>query len=672
VIMSERARPDTAGVSGEKIAIVGGGIAGLFCHFILQDQKKSVWLFETADRFGGRIRTIRLDKNNREIPEWPPPKSETAGDNGTTPPERETITASGTASAESGGAPAGCAASGPKKTASEQMEFYVEFGPMRVELDKQLLLAALLDHLGIKASLSTPPDPSSAHLVPFPAYTSPASSQDPQYGLRPEEAGRTPLSLLQLALLRVITHLDEEDSDFFKNKRKGLIEKITLAAATQEPVEPVFTEWMKGLNEADYWTIQTAGKIGGVPLYNVGFWNLLSDYLSHDATMKMRDLGTFYHLLPENPNAAEWVVWWLRNLGVTERLQGIFGGMECIVDKLKTPLRNTYTDCWVKQIVRTDAGKLKLVFDDDEKEKKQKKPKKPPQEIADQEYDRVILALPRRALQDVVNRSTGAFAGEEEIGELLNSAFGFPMVKTFVVVRNRWWETDTMANQYATRIPSREIHYWRGHTERSKQGLVMVYTDRPASSFWSNYVPPGPQIDAHRPGAKSLSLSLTERLTKKVARYLNDNNLPDVTPEDIVWYGIRDWGRPPNSGANHAWRPERKYWVVMRRLADIAMQDPAPGGPSIHVCGEAYSDCHGFMEGSLRSATYVLHRILHRRADGVEPLSWLGEKGSSGDGLRVKPEYLRALRTWADQLDEVNEQEGFIDPPPPSHTSTPP
>ena len=96
--------------------------------------------------------------------------------------------------------------------------------------------------------------------------------------------------------------------------------------------------------------------------------------------------------------------------------------------------------------------------------------------------------------------------------------------------------------------------------------------------------------------------------------------MPNLTAEDIVWWGIRDWGREPYGGANHAWRPERKYWVVMARLAEIAASRDRK--PTIHICGEAFSDYHGFMEGSLRSAVYILHRIL-KNDPGKTNLEWL-------------------------------------------------
>jgi predicted NAD/FAD-binding protein len=47
-----------------RIAIVGGGITGLFCALILARAGRPFSLFEATERLGGRIRTIRLNKEN--------------------------------------------------------------------------------------------------------------------------------------------------------------------------------------------------------------------------------------------------------------------------------------------------------------------------------------------------------------------------------------------------------------------------------------------------------------------------------------------------------------------------------------------------------------------------------------------------------------------------------
>src|SRR6266849_9219997 len=123
---------------------------------------------------------------------------------------------------------------------------------------------------------------------------------------------------------------------------------------------------MKHLEPEHYWDIQTKAFVSDVPLYAIGFWNLLSDYLSHNAISKLRDLGTFYHLLPENPNAAEWLVCWLIGFAIGEKLQGVYGGMECIIDELVKKLPdqdNLHTEHRVVALERTDSNKLKLVFE---------------------------------------------------------------------------------------------------------------------------------------------------------------------------------------------------------------------------------------------------------------------------------------------------------------------
>jgi hypothetical protein len=106
---------------------------------------------------------------------------------------------------------------------------------------------------------------------------------------------------------------------------------------------------------------------------------------------------------------------------------------------------------------------------------------------------------------------------------------------------------------------------------------------------------------------------------------------------------------------NHAWRPERRYWVVMRRLANIAEKGRTP---SIHVCGEAYSDYHGFIEGSLRSAVYALHCIL-KKGSRNQSLKWLKDD----EGIDVKsrsPQYFKALQMWVRDLDTIDKKESHL------------
>ena len=62
------------------------------------------------------------------------------------------------------------------------------------------------------------------------------------------------------------------------------------------------------LKNSDYQRIRQEFKINGHQLWDLGFWNLMSDVLSHYAVVKIRDWGTYYHFLHANLNAAEWLI----------------------------------------------------------------------------------------------------------------------------------------------------------------------------------------------------------------------------------------------------------------------------------------------------------------------------------------------------------------------------
>lgn len=609
--MSAKPNSAKADLSGElqeiDVAIVGGGIAGLYCAFKLKqkfDDKKDkknkqfraefkqkepnkIVLFEASPRLGGRICTL--------IP-------------GSTTEKKNT------------------------RANLTKLEFYAEFGPMRIEKD-QKLLHDLLSELGIAEKV----DQRKPHLVPFPAFGSPVSRREPKYELvGAEKDQETPWDLMFLAFARIITGLSvaptsgQEESSQGKSKervrkeRECLQEQLNTALRSLERAgSPVLADpslwkrnlekWIGGLKEEHYQNLREYAMFDGECLWNIGFWNLLSDVLSHDAVMKLRDLGTFYHLIPENPNAAEWLIFWLRNIKGSKHLQGVYGGMKCITAELGNRLRKKGLKVEVKtkrkliaiEPDKKDANRVVLTFE----ETSEAKGEKPKVQCSARQ---VILALPKAPLAKLALTNRQHFA--EEIIKDLDAVFGFPMVKLFVVVKRRWWEEEYRANLYATRIPTRELHYWKSLQAGSKKGMVMMYTDRPASSFWANYIKQTGEQDwpEHWPeDEKASGTEQNKRLIKKILQYLRENEVENISEDDIEWYGIRDWGREPYLGANHAWRPERKSWEVLKALSRFHLTRSEASEANVHICGEAYSDYHGFIEGSLRSSSHVLH-VMYR------------------------------------------------------------
>lgn len=571
---SKPARSKSTSKSPERIdiAIVGGGIAGLYCAWELEKSSKAaIRVYEGSDTLGGRILTRRY------------PDSEYG-----------------------------------KATT----EFIAEFGPMRIEPDQQPLLKALLTDLHIEEQEKAK-NKSLPCLIDFPPYSSPRGEIEPTYPLSGDENDqKTPLDLMKLAFVRILGRLVVRSFEDQDKKQRRIIEAhrdhlreclkkghnaLMLAAASRQPGwQGAFDRWINDLTEDDYQDIREYAEFeydgdNRVPLWNMGFWNLLSDVLSHNAVIRLRDMGTFYHLISENPNAAEWLIFWLRALKSSEKLKGVDQGMDSITKLIRKKIKSEVEINYKLMSVRPYEGdKVLLKFANN-------------MEVIARH---VILALPKAPLRKIASASNEHFP--IEIAEQLEAVYGFPMVKIFFIVKRRWWEEDYRANTFATRMPTRELHYWKSDDPKSKKGMIMLYTDRPGSAFWANYVGnPGsqsvPEWEAVSTTTKLKNItsvassSQKKRLIFKLLQYMRDIGVDSIRESDIEYCGIRDWGRDPYVGANHAWRPERKSWEVLANVSAFELN----GGTvsNVHICGEAYSDYHGFIEGSLRSAAHVLHRI---------------------------------------------------------------
>ena len=230
-----------------------------------------------------------------------------------------------------------------------------EFGPMRVEPAHQPYLRRLLEDLQIVPESG--PYRKWSDQVPFSPYASEAPS-DPAFHLDGEEAQQTTiLDLMLLALRRIFESVEIVDGDTVVTEnpwRLGNPDDPDDAKDKDTPYHELnhfwremrddrflhrrywqryMRDWINLLREEQYQVIRTRARFVGTPLHQMGFWNVLGSVLSHMATVKLRDWGSFYHLVGDNPNAAEWIIFWLRAMRSTDSLVGIRGGMDWIVYK---------------------------------------------------------------------------------------------------------------------------------------------------------------------------------------------------------------------------------------------------------------------------------------------------------------------------------------------------
>jgi hypothetical protein len=588
----------------KKIVIVGGGIAGLYCaRQLAAGGKDEISVLELRNEFGGRIETGDM---------------------------RGFI----------------------EETTATRPAFKAEFGPMRFELELQRLFATLCAELGITFSDFTPPKGQRSP-VPYPLQAAEC-----------ERDGRTPLSPLQLLKLGVFRMFGKqtkivagEDGD-----EVALVEDDTNAGWLRRLQDDLPAGDADAFEHLRAHAKSATGRL----LYDMGFSNALSEVLSPLAVKMIEDEGTFYALLPRNPSAVEWGIFWLRLFKLGKKpLSTIPGGVRMVTERLQAQLETTWREkvcLHLRQKViavnvwPSDETCLAIEVLD-----QSKRSSRHYTIVAEQ----VILALPKAPLKDL------ASTFPTEVQRALDQVDGFPLLKVFLCGRvPPWWPTPgtPLPQERAWNMMTREVHYFRDESDLN--AMTLLYMDSPASQYWAQYVQaPDNHDHAEYRGNPWLRAELVRSLVEN-QRTVADAQIPkpdpaleipvDATDRRVAillrllqaieyprgllqvassmleaWhslslgdqavlalpssvastvfagvsdYAIRDWSRMPFGAGCHAWRPGSHSWEIRRALRAFAL--PGSRTNNVHVCGEAYSDYQGFIEGSLRSAREAVDSTL--------------------------------------------------------------
>jgi len=677
------------------VAIVGGGVAGLYCCLQLfnryssagdAEPLKTVALFEGSSRLGGRIESWRIDPKRYDGIRNKSVKSSPGTTSVLHQMEKQDEAQRDAESAQAAPVPLD--------------DFMVaEFGPMRVEPAHQPFLRRLLEDLQIVPEAG--PYRKWSDQVPFSPYASQPPA-DPAFHLDGEEAEQTTiLDLMLLALRRIFESVEIVDDDTAITESPWRLGNPDDPADAQDRDTPYhelnhfwhemrddrflhrrywqryMRDWINLLRDEHYQVIRTRARFLGTPLHQMGFWNVLGSVLSHMATVKLRDWGSFYHLVGDNPSAAEWIIFWLRAMRSTDALVGIRGGMDWIVYKAcaQLGLRRDESDArnesgedgsplYHSGIGHTAPNQVQAQLWMEMTLRKVRETEGEPIELTFESHGhihivrakQVILALPQAPLQNVAFESSRDAAAQSAWNQafaiMLDAVMPIPLLKVFMVVDNPFWEDNRPANQYAYTVPSREVHYWKSADKRT--GLLMLYSDRPSNQFWSDYLVKafredllpvlGPQlIEPHlKPGTThdmkvarrrqdeaitwswkadealqgaydksgsgwTITKFGNDRLLRTFLSYVRENHAESVSDDRVLAAGLRDWGLKPVVGACHAWRSGTDPTLVINYLKGFSMLPSVSKEKSrLHVCGEAYSDYQGFIEGALRSAAEVL------------------------------------------------------------------
>lgn len=349
----------------------------------------------------------------------------------------------------------------------------------------------------------------------------------------------------------------------------------------------------------------------GRPLYQWGFWNVLSDVISNEAynlLLATIGLGSIFR----NANALESIWTMLRNIDPSQSYYRIAGGYQQLPIALLQGAKDAVNiNSGHRLVALTHNGKrFKLRFETGFGEITKK-------------ADKVILALPRRAVQ-LVELDEAMFSDVRQFKRNLDAVLSAPACKLFMSFDEAWWDrsqygpslldSNDVAVAY-TDLPMRQCFYF-GKPKKSEGPAVLMaaYTDDTATSFWAGLACGDDDSFSnpaeHRADQEALwcSKPVVNAALKQLGAMHHDEPPPAPTGALFV-----DWGRDPYGGAWHDWAPNIRSWrigpKVRRPNKDL----------DLFICGEAYSQRQGWVEGALNSAEMVLAQL------GLKPPRWLGD-----------------------------------------------
>lgn len=352
----------------------------------------------------------------------------------------------------------------------------------------------------------------------------------------------------------------------------------------------------------------------GEPLYKQGFWEVLMRVISGEAYQLAVAAGGYESTIT-NWNAADAIPWYLSDFGITPEYFGFKHGFQqvplTIAEKVKQAGGAIRLDAPLSGFEVTGDG-VRLNFRTGESVR----------------AAALILAMPRRSLELITPGSP--FLQREEVVELVKSVTPRPLFKLFATYDYPWWlPAGVREGRTTTDLPLRQTYYWPRNDGTPAAGgramLMASYDDGLNIGFWDAFRPkrgrgwrrgvenkPEPAyykgVDAGG-GGEWGKYPAPASMVAEIQRQLAVVHGLQFTP-NAASATFKDWGDDPFGGGWNNWNIGVKSNEVMRKI--LRPVDDAP----VYICGEAYSNAQGWVEGALETADAMLENHF-----GVGPLA---------------------------------------------------
>ncbi len=376
------------------------------------------------------------------------------------------------------------------------------------------------------------------------------------------------------------------------------------------------------LTDAERHEMAQEASFDGKPLYKWGFWNVLSRVISGEAYQFSMDAGGYDSTLV-NWNAADAIPWYLADFGITPVYKGFNNGFQQVPIALANLFQKAGGEVRLNAKLNSFEWKgsnFELVVNNETIK-----------------AGKLILAMPRRALDLLAPHCPQL----QEISSLIGSVTPRPLFKLFTTYSSPWWLMAGYTNatgefvpvqsgRTVTDLPVRQTYYWpKSDGKPATSGTAMLlasYDDGTNIGFWDGLRPqrkkawlkkgehPTPEdafegLDTAAAENKADGLNqlwseykAPREMVTEVARQLRQMHDLDYTPV-VRSAAFRDWGEDPYGGGWNSWNIGVKSWEVRDKIVH-----PIEGCP-LHICGEAYSDAQGWVEGALQTAEIMLKKF---------------------------------------------------------------
>jgi monoamine oxidase len=374
----------------------------------------------------------------------------------------------------------------------------------------------------------------------------------------------------------------------------------------------------KDLTDADRRKMVRKATFGGEPLWKQGFWSVLMRVITGEAYQLSANAGGYNSTLT-NWNAADAIPWYLSDFGLDPIYKGFKKGFQIV------PLSLAKLFKAEGGTIRFNSKLLGFTY-----EKKQFQLQFEGSQVT---AAQLVLAMPRRSLDLLAPNSPLL----QQIKHLTSTVTPQPLFKLFTTYKDPWWRAsgyDTKdgflpveSGRSVTDLPIRQTYYWPtdegGPAVTGPSMLMASYDDGANIGFWDGFRPQRrkawlkdkevPKLRDPFIGALASKKKQTKEadwsryeapknMVEEVARQLSTIHGLSYTPR-VQYASFRDWGDDPFGGGWNSWNIGVKSWEVKQKITKPL--DDCP----LFICGEAYSDAQGWVEGALDTADIMLKKL---------------------------------------------------------------